>query len=250
MKKFAFISDILFTFFVSALFSLCLFRFLKMGVRLSLLLATLCGALSALSVCAALLAKRKNLHLKRSDETQKQKLMLHLALLSDAAVTDFFRKLLSSPDAETVRFGHLRLYSPTDFYFLHFRLTPVSPDDVAKISRLKTQKNKTLLCSQIEEQALALCARLGIAVKTADEVYLLVKNAHALPERYLGEENQAGKRKRRIRLWFAKGNSKRFLIGGALILLTSLITPYFYYYLLLGFLLLLAAVFVRIFGYE
>lgn len=250
MKKLAFISDLIFTFFVSALLSLCLFRFIRMGTGLSLLLACVCGVLTTLSVGAFLLSRRKNLHLKKSDETKKQKLLLHLALLSDNAKTEFFRDLYSRSGAPAKRFGTLRLHTDEEFYFLHFKLSPVAADDVAAYARLKTGKKKILLCSQIEPAARELCLRLDITVKTGDDVYVSVKEANALPEKFLGDEAPVKKRKVRLKLWFAKSNARRFLVSGGMILLVSLLTPYFYYYLVFGLILLLAAVFIRVFGYE
>ena len=66
----------------------------------------------------------------------------------------------------------------------------------------------------------------------------------------MGEDTSAPKKKKRLRAWFAKSNSRRFLLGGTLILLTSLITPFPLYYIILGSALVLSAVFVRIFGYR
>ena len=250
MKKFAFLSDVVFTFFVSAIFTLCLFRYLGVRLPIALLLAALCGGLTAAAVGSILQIRRKNLRLKKSDETQKQKLLLHLALLSDEGKTEFFRNALSTQETPASRFGRLRVFTKTEFYFLKFPLAPVGADEVASLSRLKTGKRKILLCSQIEENALSLCNRLGIEVKTGEWVYKRLKESDLLPEHYLGEENTANKGKRKIRLWFSKANAKRFLVGGALVLLLSRLTPFYYYYLLLGCLLLLASVFVRIFGYE
>ena len=249
MKKFAFFSDIFFSLFVSAIFTLCLFRYL--GVRLlpALFLALLCGALTAAAVGAILQMRRKNLYLKKSDEAIKQKLLLHLALLSDEEKTEFFQNALSATDTPAKRFGKLRIFTPSAFYFLRFTLAPVNADEVAQLSRLKTGKQTILLCSSIEESALSLCQRLGIDVKTGEWVYRRLKEGNLLPEHYLGEES-AIKGRRKVKLWFSKANSKRFLVGGTLTLLLARITPFYYYYLLIGCLLLLSAVFIRIFGYE
>lgn len=94
-----------------------------------------------------------------------------------------------------------------------------------------------------------LCDTLHIRVWTGKEVYNLIKEADALPKQYLGEPTPQNKRQIRLRLCFAKRNSRRFLVGGCLILLTSLLTPFPYYYLIFGSILLLVAILVRIFGY-
>lgn len=246
MKRFAFISDLIFTFFASTLLALCLFRFLRVGFWASLFLASLCGGLIMASFGAYLQSKRKNLLLKRSDEQAKQKLLLHLALLSDGAKTEFFRLALSK-DMPLQRFSQLRLHNENQFYFLHFNLAPVTADDVAKYARLKTGKEKILLCGTIEEPARLLCQRLQIQVKTGEEVYVSLKEAEALPENYLGDA-EPNRKKARLKLWFSKRNSKRFLLSATLILLVSLLTPFFYYYVIMSAMLLLIAVFVRIFG--
>lgn len=251
MKKFAFISDIIFTFFVCFLFTLCLFRYVGVTLLPALLLATLCGALTAFAVGSILQYRRKTYFLKRTDESQKQKLLLHLALLSDEKKTEFFKNALSlGCELPVNRFGRGRIYTQEEFYFLKFPLAPVTADEIASLSRLKTKKKKILLCAQIEDAAFSLCNRLDIEVRTGEWVYTFLKSQNALPTSYLGEASAAVKNKRRFRLWFSRSNAKRFLACGALILLFSRLTPFYYYYLLLGVLLLIAAVFVRIFGYE
>ena len=250
MKKSAFISDIIFTFFVVFLFSLCLFRHRRIDLWLACLLAVFCGALASGAIAAFLQNKRKYHFLKKSEEAIKQKLSLHLVLLSDEQKTAFFQKILSSDSCAANRFGRLRIFTDKEFYFLKFSIAPVTADEIASLSRLKTNKEKILLCLSIDEAAKNLCKKLHIQVKTAEEVFGLVKSHDALPDVFLGEEDSVKKRDRRMKLCFAKNNSRRFLVSGALILITSLFTPFSYYYLIFGSLLFLTAVFVRIFGYE
>ena len=249
MKKSAFFSDIFFSFFCSFLFSVCLFRYLNLSLFLALTLAICCGVLLAAAVAAYLQSKRKNLFLKKSDETKKEKLLLHLALLSEEKQTTLFKDAIPSEEP-LQRFGRLRLYSTNKFYFLNFRLTPVNADDVANYARLKTGKEKILLCSDAENSAVGLCEKLNIQVKTGEDVYLLLKEHDKLPERFLGEESDENKRKRRLKLCFSKRNGKAFLIGGITLLFTSFLTPFPYYYWIFGGGLLLVSVLVRIFGYE
>lgn len=248
MKKSAFLSDIFFTFCGVSLFTLCLFRYHKIALFLAFLLSVLCGVLASASLWAFLQSKRRAFSLKKSDETKKQKLLTHLCLLSDEQKTSFFAKIWQK-SGEVKRFGKLRLHTDTDFYFLHFRFSPVTADEVASFSRLKTSKNRALLCNNITDEAKTLCDSLHVQVFTGEKVYAFVKENDALPETFLGEAQTANKRKRRLRLCFAKSNGKRFFVGGALILATSLLTPFPYYYLVFGSILLLAALFIRIFGY-
>lgn len=248
MKKFAFLSDVFFSFFVSFSFTVFLFRYLKVSLIPSLLLATLCGLLTAGATYALLRTKRKNLYLKKSDEQQMEKLLLHLALLSDEEKTRFFQQALSTDEVAASRFGRLRLFTKTDFYFLKFSLAPIYADDILPLSRFKTGKRKILLCSQIDNSALQLCERLDIQVQAGTQVYKRLKERNLLPSEYLGD--LPAKERRPIKLWFSKHNAKRFLVSGTLILLVSRLTPFYYYYLLFGVLLLLGSILVRIFGYE
>ena len=249
MKKSAFISDIIFTFFTTTIFTLCLFRFLSLGMFPAFLLSILCGILASLGIGAWLQSRRKEYFLKKSDEIQKQKLLLHLALLSDEQKTRYFQTVLSQT-SPTQRLGKLRLSTDDNLYVLKFRFSPVTADEVATLSRLKTTKQRVLLCSEIEDAAARLCARLNVTVRTGEHVYNTIKTAQLLPQDYLGEEQPQNKRARRLRLCFAKSNAKRFLVGGLLVLLTSLITPFPYYYLITGTALVCTAIFIRVFGYS
>ena len=146
MKKSAFISDLIFTYFTSFLLFLCLFRYLAFRVLFALLLSIVCAALATASFGAYRQSKRRELFLKKSDERLKEKLLLHLALLSDEQKTQFFQERLSTPNSPVKRFGRLRLYSDECFYALHFSCTPVDADDVLRFSRFKTGKEKRIRC--------------------------------------------------------------------------------------------------------
>ena len=248
MKRTAFISDVIFAFLTAAILTLCLFRFIKIPLWSALPLSILCGALSAAAFGAYLQSKRKTYFLKKSDEAQKERLLTHLACLSDEAKTKFFLERLS--DAPLKRFGRLRLYTPDAFYFLRFSFAPVTSDELIACTRLKTGKQKILLCSKIEESAYALAEKFHIEVFTGEKVYTLLKERNALPEQYATEENKQETRKRRFQLCCSKRNAKHFLSAALLCLLTSILSPFPFYYFLCGGIMLLAALFIRIFGYN
>ena len=249
MKKSAFISDVIFTFFTAFVLTLCLFRYLSFAFFPSLFLALVCGTLAAVANGAVLQSKRNAYFLKKSDETQKQKLLLHLALLSDRQKTHLLCRAFGQQNSTSLC-GISKFASETQLYFVKFRLAPVSADEITALSRWKSGKDKILLCNEIEDAAARLCARLGIQVQTGEKVYQTLKENQALPDVYLGEEKAENKKLRRKQLCFAKRNSRRFLVGGTLILLTSLITPFPFYYFVFGTLLLVAALLIRMFGYS
>ena len=249
MKKSAFISDVIFTFLISFIFCLCLFRYYRLSLFLAFLLSVLCGGLTACAIFALLRFKRKKFFLKKADETLKDKLLFHFALASDNNVTAFFHDFLSKTQTITKK-AKLCLEGEEEIYFLRFHASPVCVDEIFDTARRKSSKRKILLCSKIDEAALSLCRRFDIFVKTGADVFILLKENDALPEKFLGEETPEKKGKRRKQLWFSKSNSRHFFIGGAVLLSTSLLTPFPYYYLVFGSLLFLASILVRIFGYD
>ena len=249
MKKSAFISDILFAFIVAFTFAICLFRFLRLPLWLSFTLAFLCGLLVSLATKAFLQKKRNLFFLKKSEEKQKENLLLHLALLSKEQATDFFMRLYAK-EKIVRRFSRTLFSSDCEFFCVNCNFQPVTADEIGDFYRLKTSKQRVLICSQIEQTASKLCEKLDIQIKQADDIYRLVKENDAFPKRFLGEKPSGNKREKQLKLCFAKSNSKRFLLSGSLLLFTSLLTPFPYYYLIFGSLLLLTATVIRIFGYE
>ena len=250
MKRSALISDIIFSFCVAGITTLFLFRYLQISLPVSLILSALCGGLSAAATAAWLQSKRKSVFLKRSDEAQKEKLLFHLAYLSDIEKTNFFLNRLQTEEAPAHRFGKLRISTEEAIYWLRFQFTPVNADDVLTLQRTKTKKSKILLCNKIEDQAYALAQRFQIRVLTGNEVYALLKGKDALPQSYRGEETPEVKRQRRMQLWFARKNAKPFLIAATLTLSTALISPFPGYYYVFGLLLLTTSVLIRILGYK
>ena len=251
MKKLAFISDLIFTFCASFLFTACFFRFLRIGLILALLLSAICGTLTTCAAAALLLARRKKFFLKKADEETKNKLLVHLALLSADELTDYFFAYFQKTEKENPvkRRANKQISVGEERYFLNFRFAPISADEVAEIFRVQTDERKILLCSAIEPQAKSLCEKLKITIRTGEEIYAALKKENALPQTYLGADEKK-KRKLKFQLWFAKSNARRFLTSAAMIFLIAYITPFFYYYLIFGTVLLLASIFIRIFGYE
>jgi len=267
MKKSAFISDVIFAFIAVFLPAVCLCRYYRLPLSVSVLLASLTGLASSVLIYLFLHRKREKLCLKKHDEEERDKLLLHLALLEKAELANYFfdffknREIKISPETSRppLEFslcenaGLPSVATQTEEYYFSFTLCPTSADSLIPIFRQsprQTQKQKILYCDRLTEEAQKLCSRFHIRTLTGNEVYLALKKEAFLPERYLGEEILPSAKKRKLRLWFAKSNSRRFLTGGTLILITSLITPFPLYYLIFGSALIASAVFVRIFGYR
>lgn len=251
MKKIAFISDLLFAFFLVFVASVVFLRLLDVTPLPAFLLAVVCGLLATFSYAAYRRSKRKHEFLKKSEERTKEKLLLHLNLSDMEHNVEFIKKLLTkqSPEMQIRRIGKNRLSTNSEIYFLHFSFAPVNADDVAEIARLKTNRKKILFCSRAEDAAVTLCKRLHVEILNGEDVFFAVQKADAFPERFLGEEEEIAS-KRPFQLCFSKSNARRFLISGAFVLSLSTLTPFTTYYLVFGGILLLAALFTRIFGKE
>lgn len=261
MKKSAFISDVLFAFLAVFLPAVCVLRYFRFSLTVSVLLAALAGVLSSLSIYMLLSKKREKLCLKKQDEETRDKLLLHLTLQGEKATLECFLKycdFLLREQAEENAFkpaqikefkGISRIETETEDFYPFFTLCPLDADKIAPILYDKRERRRVLLCSGLTDEAKKLCVRFGIETLTGNDVYLALKKAELLPEHYIGEDALPQKKKR-LHAWFAKSNSRRFLTGGTLILVTSLITPFPLYYVISGSALILSAVFVRIFGYR
>lgn len=254
MKKSAFISDLLFSFFLVFTFVVCLFRYLRFSLWASVVFAAIAGVAVTFFVWANLNRKRKIFFLKKAEEREKEKLLLHLALLPFDRQTELFSRALKTDNA----------VKNADKTFARFLFTPLSASDIGsfiktEFSRFVSEDERsenespvaqglTVYCNEADESAKTLCKRFHVTLYTGEESYLFLKSQNALPEKYLGDGPFAERKKRRLAFYFQKKNSRRFLVGGILVLCTSLITPFPYYYLISGSAMLIIAAVVRIFG--
>ncbi len=242
MKKSAFISDLVFAFSLTFIATLCILRFHRVHFFLALFFAAFIGGGVTLAVYGYLSDKRKKFFLKKSDEAEKEKLLLHLSLLPSRKQKEFFSSRLGGKIVN----GSIELEN--EILLVDFRFEPLPPDRLGAFIRKKSEKTKKLLCNDLTEESKRLCERFGVQTLVATEVYTLLKEQGVLPKKYFGEESFSEKKKRQFSFWFSKANSKRFLLAGSLVLLTSLVTPFPYYYVVFGSILLTVAALTRIFG--
>ena len=242
MKKSALYSDVLFAFSIVFVFAVCLFRYLGLSLPLALLCAVLGGVAVATLSFLHLKSKRQRIFLKKAEEKEKDKLLLHLALLSKEEQLALFNRVISD--------------KKESMSFVKFSFSPLDAKDienfVQRVAKAQSATGKhtqaVVYCNDMDDTAKALCERFQINVVCDESVYLALKEQNSLPNEYLGAETFIEKKKRQLFLSLSKNNSRRFLVGGSLILFTSLITPFPYYYLVCGSALLLFALLARIFG--
>lgn len=246
MKKSAFISDLTFAFFTVFVFFVCILRYYRLPLPLAVAIGLVAGVLTALVLWRVWSKKRKTFLLKKSEEAEKEKLLLHLAFLSDGAQAEFFGRSVLK-EGGVLRADGL-IEKEDELILPKFRFDKLCADDGAALLRADDEKKKTLFTGGLSEEAERLFKKLGVRICAGEETYLFLKEREALPSRYLGVSENVTKKKGRFSLWFSKSNSRAFFTGGCLLLLTSLITPFPYYYLAFGCILLTVAVLVRIFG--
>ena len=236
MRKSAFYSDVLFSFLLGFFPALFYFRFLRLHLVLSLILAFVLGLATATLFILFSKKRQKKLFLKKSEETEQENFICYLSLLSNEKQRDFFKEIGQYLNSE-------RTPCPL------FKFRALTRDDIAEwYSSYTEQTAPVLLCSRLEEDSSTLLKRLNIPAMEGVEIYRILKENNRLPtERFLENKPQ---KKHFKKLCFAKSNSKRFLSGGVLILFSALFIPYPIYYIICGICLLLTALFVRIFGYR
>ena len=255
MKKSAYLSDILFAFTVLFLPMLCYLRFRGISLSLSVVLAALCGVCAA--AFAALWMNRKYHKQKLTGEQRRQVELftLHLALLSQREQAEFFAERISAlSDTQTVRLlrwdGAYLLQTDDTLIYPLFSVEPISANRVLPLLTHPTEQKCRLISSPLTADAQTFLVKFSLQTSSAEETYLRLKTANALPERYKSESMMQQKRKRRFALWLQKKNARPFFTGGALLLFSSLFSPFPYYYVIVGTLLTFTSVLVRTFGKE
>lgn len=181
MKKinFALISDVFF-------FTLCAFLISFTAVRYffkSAVTAAIVGAGVAALVCLitlfALVKKRERLIVLTLGESERKSLSLHLSTLSENTVLNLFEKALDG----TYAVGNHLEDGETEYYF-DFKMSPVNPDDIARLIRRRGDKNVVLYCCGISPDALSLAEDFSVKAVCVAEIYSLLKDKNLLPEKY------------------------------------------------------------------
>jgi len=143
MKKSAFISDLLFTFSLTFIGLLCILRYYRLNFFLALFLAGAFASATTLIVGGYLSDKRKKFFLKKSDEKEKEKLLLHLSLLPHQKQKEFFSVRLSGELKNGV------VETNDEIALVDFRFEPLPPDRLGAFIRRHSDKPKTLYCNDL-----------------------------------------------------------------------------------------------------
>lgn len=210
-----------------------------------------CATLLALAVgviCFCLISLRhRKVRLNKSQQSEKEKLMLHLTLESDEKVRKALLGALQSDNQDARCCGENLILGDTPLVPI-FTMEPVSADTVAHLLKEYSDEPFILLCNALSADAERLLASFSRTAMTGNEVYDLFARTKTMPEHLICGNIPRKSVKSALKRSFSKRNAYPFFISGASLLLMSLFVLFPVYYLVVGTVLLAASVLIRAFG--
>lgn len=242
MKKvnFALISDVLFFGLCAFILSFTLIRFYTKSAVTALICAIGIAVACAISAFFILYSKRKKHLIVSLGESEKKSLSLHLSVCGTKEIHRLFLSAIDGAylDKNIVRDGE-------NAYFFNFKLSPVSPDDIAEIIKSDAPEKKCVYCCEVSPAALSLAEDFDIKITCVSEIYALLKDKGLLPEKYaLGNVKKPNFFKK-IKKRFNRRLCPSLFFCGLTLLFFSFFTSYsisVYYIVCGGLLLVLSAV--------
>lgn len=235
MKKinFALISDVFFFALCAFILSFTAIRFYFKNVATALVCAAGCAAVCGIAAFFALYSKRRKHLIISLGESEKKSLSLHLSVCGAHYLNNLFKDAL---DGAFVEDG--RLQDGENVYFFNFKLSPLSPDDIAEVIKCETVKNKCVFCCDVSPEALSFAEAFSIKITTIAEIYVTLKDKKLLPEKYaLGNVKKPSFFKR-VKKRFNRKLCPSLFFCGLSLLFFSFFTFYPVYYIVSGGLLL------------
>ena len=254
MRKSAYLSDTAFAFTALFLPLLCFLRFKGVPLFPSILLAVAFAGVGSTAVGMLLRKKFKRQTLKAREKKEAERLLLHLALMTQKMQAEFFATRLKAffehdeGCVKLMEYNHAWLIElPEKALYCKFSTEPLASDALLPILSLTTKKDKLVFCNELSANAGALAAKLQLSILDGNECYLRLKNAKLLPseDEYTPLEY---KKKVAWRICIQKRNARPFFTGGALTLVSSLFSPFPYYYLASGTAMIATSILLRFFG--
>lgn len=245
MRKlnFALISDVLFFALCAFILSFTLIRFYTKSAVTALICAIGCAVIGGTVAFFILYSKRKKHLIMSLGESEKKSLSLHLSVCGTREIHKLFLSALNGAYLEE------NVIQDEDCaYFFNFKLSPVSPDDIADIIKSDVEKKKCVFCCEASPAALSLAEDFEIRIICVSELYALLKDKNLLPEKYaLGNVKKPNVFKR-IKKRFNRKLCPSLFFCGLSLLFFSFFTSYPVYYIVFGGLLLMLSAVSLLFG--
>lgn len=190
-------------------------------------------------VCVYIGKKQSETLILSRDERTKKLLALHLSLSSDVYVKNLFKKCLG----ENAVIRGNKIICDGKAYFFDFKMQPLSEDDIARVIKYKFDGEKSLYCTKISPEALALAANFAIKIVGINDVYSLLKEKELLPEKYVYEGAKKSGFFKRVKARFSRRLCAPLFWSGTAMLALSYFTFFPIYYIVSGgIMLILSAV--------
>ena len=279
MKRFDFPlwSDTAFVFSIAFLLFFCIFRFYLNGLWAALLCALAAGGAAGTLFFFFLRARRKKRHASEGEKEEIGKLAFHLAMDSPENNAELIARCLTreheraeetaggkeeaqpesaagkaatSAEQAAAPFAQIRggrIDTEAGSTYLKFQFEAVTADELSPVIRAEGGQ-KTVFGAAFTDEAQKLAQAFGVTLKSAADVYTLVKDSGCMPEKLITPPEPRGGFRAKLSFRVRKSAWRGYLFSGVFLLLFSLFTVFPVYYVVSGGILLAVAAAVRFFG--
>lgn len=281
-------SDTAFVFSIAFLLFFCIFRFYLNGLWAALLCALAAGGAAGTLFFFFLRARRKKRHASEGEKEEIGKLAFHLAMDSPENNAELIARCLTreheraeetaggkeeaqpesaagkaatsaeeaagntaeSAEQAAAPFAQIRggrIDTEAGSTYLKFQFEAVTADELSPVIRAEGGQ-KTVLGAAFTDEAQKLAQAFGVTLKSAADVYTLVKDSGCMPEKLITPPEPRGGFRAKLSFRVRKSAWRGYLFSGVFLLLFSLFTVFPVYYVVSGGILLAVAAAVRFFG--
>ena len=281
-------SDTAFVFSIAFLLFFCIFRFYLNGLWAALLCALAAGGAAGTLFFFFLRARRKKRHASEGEKEEIGKLAFHLAMDSPENNAELIARCLTreheraeetaggkeeaqpesaagkaatsaeeaagntaeSAEQAAAPFAQIRggrIDTEAGSTYLKFQFEAVTADELSPVIRAEGGQ-KTVLGAAFTDEAQKLAQAFGVTLKSAADVYILVKDSGCMPEKLITPPEPRGGFRAKLSFRVRKSAWRGYLFSGVFLLLFSLFTVFPVYYVVSGGILLAVAAAVRFFG--
>lgn len=246
--RFSIVADVLFYAAVALLLPLCILRYFRVPLALSLAVSALVSLAAGAIAFLLLYGKNSRRLLGKKEREAREALLLHLALEKPERV----RAALLAAYTADGREAHCEgddLEIDGKLLVPFFSMEPVGADGIARLLRLYGGEF-SLAANALTPEAEKLLRSFGVKAELGDDIYALFARTGTMPDPLICGNVPRKSAKQRLLLAVRRSNARPFFVSGALLLLMSLFTFFPVYYIISGSILLACAVAVRLFGYA
>ena len=281
-------SDTAFVFSIAFLLFFCIFRFYLNGLWAALLCALAAGGAAGTLFFFFLRARRKKRHAREGEKEEIGKLAFHLAMDSPENNAELIARCLTreheraeetaggkeeaqpesaagkaatsaeqtagntaeSAEEAAAPFAQIRggrIDTEAGSTYLKFQFEAVTADELSPVIRAEGGQ-KTVLGAAFTDEAQKLAQAFGVTLKSAADVYTLVKDSGCMPEKLITPPEPRDGFRAKLSFRVRKSAWRGYLFSGVFLLLFSLFTVFPVYYVVSGGILLAVAAAVRFFG--